>query len=109
MKHITFFLLVATLVLLGCKDKTSQETTIHNYARTSNIVTTNMVDIDEISECEKIIADSTLMGADGERGWKNKGDDTISIKNGDKYYLRIMTKDGNITDFTYNYSTNKQY
>lgn len=109
MKIFTLIFISVAMLLVGCKGKVSQEPTIHNYARTSNIVTTNMVDIDEISECEKIIADSTLMDADGEKGWRNKGDDTISIKNGDKYYLRIMTKDGNITDFTYNYSTNKQY
>ena len=49
------------------------------------------------------------MDGKGERVWTHKGTGMISIKNGDKYYLRMTTKDGNITAVTYRYIDKKNY
>ena len=104
MKHYSLILLTAVILQTGCKEnKPWQEPALHDYVGTSDLLANDMVNIDEISECEKIIADSSLMDGKGERVWTHKGTGMISIKNGDKYYLRMTTKDGNITAVTYRY------
>lgn len=104
MKRIILILFTAALLVAGCKgNKPSQDPALRNYVGTSDLVTSDMVNIDEISECEEIIADSTLMEGKGEKAWTKKGTGMISIKNGDKYYLRMVTKDGSITAVTYRY------
>ena len=104
MKQLSLILLTTALLLTGCKgNNPSQDPELRDYVGTSDLVTSDMVNIDEISECEEIIADSSLMDGKGERAWTHKGTGMISIKNGDKYYLRMTTKDGNITAVTYRY------
>ena len=88
----------ALLALTSCKESNqpAQQTI------TPDAITNDMVSIDEINECEAIIEDSTLMDGKGERAWTKKGG-MIHIKNGDKSYLRIQTKDGSVTAVTYKY------
>ncbi len=91
-------LITALLALTSCKEsKQPAQQTI-----TPDAITNDMVSIDEISECEAIIEDSTLMDGKGDRAWTMKGG-MIRIKNGDKSYLRMQTKDGSVTAVTYKY------
>ena len=98
MKRLLYILCFATLALTSCKEsKQPVQQTL-----TPDAVTNDMVSIDEISECEAIIEDSTLMDGKGEKAWtKRRG--MIRIKNGDKFYLRMLTKDGSVTAVTYKY------
>lgn len=98
MKKLLYIICFVTLAMTSCKE------TIQPVQQTitSDAVTNDMVSIDEISECEAIIEDSTLMDSKGERSWSKKGN-MIRIKNGDKSYLRMQTKDGSVTAVTYKY------
>ena len=98
MKRILYILCFATLALASCKE--SKQPT--QQAITPDAITNDMVSIDEISECEAIIEDSTLMDGKGDRAWTKKGG-MIRIKNGDKSYLRMQTKNGSVTAVTYKY------
>lgn len=92
-------LITALLALTSCKG--SKQPT-QQKPITSDAVTNDMVSIDEMAECEAIIEDSTLMDGKGDRAWTKKGG-MIRIKNGDKSYLRMVTKDGSVTAVTYKY------
>ena len=95
----TIILLITVLLALtSCKESKKPAM----QALTSDAITNDMVSIDEIDECEAIIEDSTLMDGKGDRAWTMKGG-MIRIKNGDKSYLRMQTKDGSITAVTYKY------
>lgn len=103
MKKCVFFMvpmaLIAICLMTGC----------NNSQKGKDVVTTNeatlqdMVNIDEITEIESIIADSTLENADGELSWKKVGSGMIRIKKGEKFYLRMETKEGSVTSMTYRY------
>ena len=103
MKKCVFFkvpmALIAICLMTGC----------NNSQKGKDVVTTNeatlqdMVNIDEITEIESIIADSTLENADGELSWKKVGSGMIRIKKGEKFYLRMETKEGSVTSMTYRY------
>ncbi len=98
MNRLLYIVCFATLTLTSCKEsKQPAQQTI-----TPDAITNDMVSIDEISECEAIIEDSTLMDGKGDRAWTKKGG-MIRIKNGDKSYLRMQTKDGSVTAVTYKY------
>ena len=97
MKRFVFFMVMAAL-LAGCNGKENR--TDNRFVRES---VEKIVSIDEISEVENIIADSSLMNATGDRAWKTLNDKMIRVKVGDRYYLRMETKDGNITSLTYRY------
>ncbi len=88
----------ATLALTSCKESKQPA----QQPVTPDAVTNDMVSIDEISECEAIIEDTTLMDGKGDRAWTKNGG-MIRIKNGNKYYLRMLTKDGSVTAVTYKY------
>ena len=103
MKKLTLTLIAAALLLAACKEKSSQDT---EPVATSDMVMTDMVDIDAITECEDIIADSSLMNGLGDKAWRRVGNGMIRIKNGSRYYLRKMTKNGTVTAFTYSYDDN---
>lgn len=91
----------ALLALISCKEsKQSAQQTI-----TPDAITNDMVSIDEISECEAIIEDSTLMNGKGDRAWTKKGG-MIRIKKGNKYYLRLQTEKETVTSVTYKYDDN---
>lgn len=96
--RLSILLFTALLVLTSCKE-TKQPV---QQPLTSETVTNDMVSIDEISECEAIIEDSTLMNGKGDKAWTKKGG-MIRIKNGEKSYLRMVTKDGSVTAVTYKY------
>ena len=100
MKKFALIVFAAALLLAGCKGKSSQ-TEMPDI--TSDMVMADMVNIDEIEECEAILADSSLMNGTGEKAWNQKDSGLIRIKNGDKYYLRMNTKEGNVTAVTYRY------
>ena len=70
---------------------------------TSEETIADMVNVDEITECEKIITDSSLMDGKGEKAWRRVNDRMIRIKIGEKYYLRMTDADGSITSVTYEY------
>ena len=88
----------ATLALTSCRGSKQPV----QQPITPDEITNDMVSIDEISECEAIIEDSTLMDAKGDKAWTKKGG-MIRIKNGEKSYLRMQTKDGSVTAVTYKY------
>lgn len=94
---------MATLTVASCKESKQPVQALTDDALTTDAVTNDMVNIDEISECEKIVEDSTLENGKGEKAWKRVGG-KIRIKNGDRFYLRRETKDGNVTTVTYRYT-----
>ena len=57
---------------------------------------------DQITRLEAIVADSALQNSPGDRAWKKCGG-MIRIKDGERYYLRIKTRQGTITHVTYRY------
>ena len=65
--------------------------------------TEKLMSIDDICKVEDIIADSSLMNAQGDTAWRKINDQLIRIKMGGNYYLRKETKDGSVTNFTYRY------
>ena len=91
-------LITALLALTSCKESKQPA----QQPVTPDAVTNDMVSIDEISECEAIIEDTTLMDGKGDKAWTKNGG-MIRIKNGNKYYLRMLTKDGSVTAVTYKY------
>ena len=107
MKSVLIIAMTALLVT-ACTDS---RRSLHDYVGTDRPLTDEQViddlaNIDEITECEIIIADSSLKDGDGEKAWKTVGDGMIRIKNGSRYYLRKMTKNGTVTAFTYSYDDN---
>lgn len=86
-------LLIAVLLQTSCKE-TKQETPL----ATGNC----MSDIDVFTEVEEIIADSSLMNADGEKSWAKEGN-FIRVKDGKKFYLRKETDKEILYVKTYRY------
>ena len=88
---------MTVLFLLGCKESKKPA---KDYIQES---TEKLLSIDDICKVEDIIADSSLMNAQGDTVWRKVNDQLIRIKMGDKYYLRKETKDGSVTNYTYRY------
>ena len=97
MKRFVFFMVLAAL-LAGCNGRNDRAD--RRFVRES---VERIVSIDEISEVEDIVADSSLMNASGDRAWKPVNDKLTRVKVGDKCYLRMETKEGNVTSLTYRY------
>lgn len=97
MKRFVFFMVLAAL-MAGCNGR--KDRADGRFMRES---VERIVSIDEISEVEDIVADSSLMNASGDRAWKPVNDKLTRVKVGDKCYLRMETKEGNITSLTYRY------
>ena len=75
----------------------------NNAPQTDDATLQDMVNIDEITEIESIIADTTLMNADGDTSWKKVGEGIIRVKKNGKFYLRMETRNGTVTAMTYRY------
>lgn len=103
MKKCVFFMvpmaLIAICLMTGCNNSQKGK----DVVTTNEATLQNMVNIDEITEIESIIADSTLENADGELSWKKVGSGMIRIKKGENFYLRMEIKDGSVTSMTYRY------
>lgn len=97
MKRFVFFMVLAAL-MTGCNGR--KDRADRCFVRES---VERIVSIDEISEVENIVADSSLMNASGDRAWKPVNDKLTRVKVGDKFYLRMETKEGNVTSLTYRY------
>lgn len=97
MRKAIFIVSMTVLSLLGCKESKKPA---KDYIQES---TEKLLSIDDICKVEDIIADSSLMNAQGDTAWRKVNDHLIRIKMGDKYYLRKETKDGSVTNYTYRY------
>ena len=97
MKRFVFFMVLAAL-LAGCNGRNDRAD--RRFVRES---VERIVSIDEISEVEDIVADSSLMNASGDRAWKPVNDKLTRVKVGNRCYLRMETKEGNVTSLTYRY------
>ena len=97
MKRFVFLMVLAAL-LAGCNGRKGRAD--GRFVRES---VERIVSIDEISEVEDIVADSSLMNASGDRAWKPVNDKLTRVKVGDRCYLRMETKEGNVTSLTYRY------
>lgn len=96
-KKLFVLILVIVTLLMACQQ--SKKPT-KDYIQES---TEKLMSIDDICKVEDIIADSSLMNAQGDTAWCKVNDQLIRIKMGDNYYLRKETKDGSVTNFTYRY------
>lgn len=97
MKKFVFFMVLALGLTTACRKKSSSDGCFVNES------VERLVTIDEIGIVETIIADSSLMNASGDRAWKPLNDRMIRVKNGEKCYLRMETKNGTVTNLTYRY------
>lgn len=101
MKRCVFFMITVALAMLlmtGCRQQGK-----NNALQTDDATLQDMVNIDEITEIESIIADTTLMNADGDTSWKKVDEGMIRVKKNGKFYLRMETKNGTVTAMTYRY------
>lgn len=96
-KKLFVLILVIVTLLMACQQSKKPA---KDYIQES---TEKLMSIDEICKVEDIIADSSLMNAQGDTAWRKVNDQLIRIKLGDNYYLRKETKDGSVTNFTYRY------
>ena len=97
MRKFIFIVSLLSLFLLGCNDSKKPA---KDYIKES---TEMLMSIDDICKVEDIIADSSLMNAQGDTAWHKVNGQLIRIKMGNNYYLRKETKDGSVTNFTYRY------
>ena len=97
MRKSIFIVSLAILFLLSCKEfkKPAKDYILES--------TEKLMSIDDICKVEDIIADSSLMNAQGDTAWRKVNDQLIRIKMGDNCYLRKETKDGSVTNYTYRY------
>jgi len=89
---------VLGIALLSCESGNKQP-----VVGTEDRIADTMADIDEMVNLEKIVADSSLMDAQGDVSWHPINDKMIRIKKGDKYYLRMQTEKETVTSVTYRY------
>lgn len=93
-----------TSVLAACqgnlqdKDGTGKTLTHRTDAATAQV---SDVTLDEIITCETILEDSSLLDAGGAQAWSVNSDGTLTVRDGERFYHRIITTDGNSTDVTY--------
>ena len=93
-----FPLIICAAIMMSCKGR--QQPTPEYDVQES---TEKLMSIDDICKVEDIIADSSLMNAQGDTAWRKINDQLVRIKMGSNYYLRKETKDGYVTNFTYRY------
>lgn len=96
-KKLFVLILVIVTLFMACQQSKKPA---KDYIQES---TEKLMSIDDICKVEDIIADSSLMNAQGDTAWRKVNDQLIRIKMGDKYYLRKETKDGSVTNYTYRY------
>ena len=98
MKQVVLFT-IAFLALVSCNDSKHKTENV----TTDQTVIDEMVNIDEICDIEEIIADSTLENAAGDPSWRKVGSGMIRVRRNGKFYLRMETDSGTVTDVTYQY------
>lgn len=97
MKCFVFFMVLTVMLSVGCRNSNQ------NPAKDDQESVEKLLSIDEIAKAEEILADSSLMNADGDKSWKRLGSNMIRIKYGNRYYLRMETEKGSVTSVTYKY------
>lgn len=101
MKKCVFFMVPVALAIIlttGCSQQGK-----NNAPKTDESTLQDMVNIDEITDIESIIADSTLENATGDPSWKKINSGMIRVKKNGKFYLRMETNNGTMTAVTYQY------
>jgi len=94
-----------TSVLAACQgnlqEKVGTDKTLARRTETDKAQVPD-VTIDEIITCETITEDSSLLDAEGVQAWSVNSDGTVTVKDGSRFYHRIVTTDeaGNV-DVTY--------
>lgn len=96
----TIILFAAALLLAACKDASQKG---NDHANRSRTVIEEMSDIDRMVNLEEIVADSSLMDADGDVSWHPINEKMIRIRNGNRYYLRLIKENETVTHVTYSY------
>lgn len=97
MKWFVFFMVLTAMLSVGCRNSNQ------NPVKDDEESVEKLLSIDEIAKAEEILADSSLMNADGEKSWKRLGSNMVRIKYGNRYYLRMETEKGSVTSVTYKY------
>lgn len=97
MKWFVFFMVLTAMLSVGCRNSNQ------NPAKNDVESVEKLLSIDEIAKAEEILADSSLMNADGDKSWKRLGSNMVRIKYGNRYYLRMETEKGSVTSVTYKY------
>lgn len=97
MKWFVFFMVLTAMLSVGCRNSNQ------NPAKDDEESVEKLLSIDEIAKAEEILADSSLMNADGDKSWKRLGSNMIRIKYNNCYYLRMETEMGSVTSVTYKY------
>lgn len=97
MKWFVFFMVLTAMLSVGCRNSNQ------NPAKDDEESVEKLLSIDEIAKAEEILADSSLMNADGDKSWKRLGSNMVRIKYGNRYYLRMETEKGSVTSVTYKY------
>lgn len=97
MRWFVFFMVLTAMLSVGCRNSNQ------NPAKDDEESVEKLLSIDEIAKAEEILADSSLMNADGDKSWKRLGSNMIRIKYGNRYYLRMETEKGSVTSVTYKY------
>ena len=101
MKRCVFFMVTVALAMLlmtGCSQQGK-----NNAPQTDDATLQDMVNIDEITDIESIIADSTLENDTGDPSWKKINSGMIRVQKNGKFYLRMETDKGTVTAITYQY------
>ena len=97
MRWFVFFMILTAMLSVGCRNSNQ------NPAKDDEESVEKILSIDEIAKAEEILADSSLMNADGDKSWKRLGSNMVRIKYGNRYYLRMETEKGSVTSITYKY------
>lgn len=97
MRWFMFFMVLTAMLSVGCRNSNQ------NHAKSDEESVEKLLSIDEIAKAEEILADSSLMNADGDKSWKRLGSNMVRIKYNNRYYLRMETEKGSVTSVTYKY------
>lgn len=97
MRWFVFFMILTAMLSVGCRNSNQ------NPAKDDEESVEKLLSIDEIAKAEEILADSSLMNADGDKSWKRLGSNMVRIKYNNRYYLRMETEKGSVTSVTYKY------
>lgn len=90
-------MVLTAMLSVGCRNSNQ------NPAKSDEESVEKLLSIDEIAKAEEILADSSLMNADGDKSWKRLGSNMVRIKYNNRYYLRMETEKGSVTSVTYKY------
>lgn len=97
MRWFVLFMILTAMLSVGCRNSNQ------NPAKDDEESVEKLLSIDEIAKAEEILADSSLMNADGDKSWKRLGSSMVRIKYNNRYYLRMETEKGSVTSITYKY------